>query len=89
MEPPQLPEILTRNAGPGCGLPAKTLASLLGHSDSRITMQFYNRVTVANRAAAAAAIDNLFAGHFHSTATGAESEEAGCPRWVNVSPCQM
>lgn len=43
------------------GTPPKTLAALLGHSDVRVTLQYYNAVTDANRAAAAAAIDSLLA----------------------------
>ncbi len=41
------------------GTPPKTLAKLLGHSDTRVTMQFYNRVTDANERAAGEAMDRL------------------------------
>jgi integrase len=43
------------------GTPPKTLVSLLGHSDTQITMQFYNRVTDANVREAARTINRLFA----------------------------
>ncbi len=43
------------------GTPPKTLAQLLGHSDVKVTMQFYNRVTDANERAAAAVTDRIFA----------------------------
>ena len=41
------------------GTPPKTLAKLLGHSDSRVTMQFYNRVTDANDRAAREVMDRV------------------------------
>jgi len=56
------------------GTPPKTLAGLLGHSDVRITLRFYNRVTDANKRAAGETIDRLFAAHFHCVSTGADSE---------------
>ena len=34
------------------GTPPRTLAKLLGHANTRVTMQFYNRVTDANERAA-------------------------------------
>ena len=43
------------------GTPPRTLAKLLGHSNTRITMQFYNQVTDANERAASQAMDQLFA----------------------------
>ena len=43
------------------GTPPKTLAKLLGHSDTQITMQFYNRVTDANVREAARTTNRLFA----------------------------
>lgn len=42
------------------GTPPKTLAKLLGHANTRITLQFYNRVTDANEQAAGRAMDRLF-----------------------------
>lgn len=42
------------------GTPPKTLAKLLGHANTRITLQFYNRVTDANERAAGKAMDRLF-----------------------------
>lgn len=42
------------------GTPPRTLAKLLGHTDTRVTMQFYNRVTDANERAAAEAMDRVF-----------------------------
>ncbi len=42
------------------GTPPRTLAKLLGHSNTRVTLQFYNRVTDANERAAAEAMDRLF-----------------------------
>jgi integrase len=39
--------------------PPKTLAKILGHSDVRITMTYYNRATDANERAAAVAMDHL------------------------------
>ena len=45
----------------GAGRPPRTLAKLLGHSNTRVTMQFYNRVTDANERAAAAAMGHLLA----------------------------
>ena len=42
------------------GTPPRTLAKLLGHTNTRVTMQFYNRVTDANDKAAVAAMDRLF-----------------------------
>ena len=41
------------------GTPPRTLAKLLGHSNTRVTMQFYNKVTDANELAAARAMDRL------------------------------
>jgi integrase len=43
----------------GAGTPPRTLAKLLGHSSTRVTMQFYNRVTDANERAAGEAMDRL------------------------------
>ena len=37
----------------GRGTPPRTLAELLGHSDVSVTMEHYNRVTDANKRAAA------------------------------------
>ena len=42
------------------GTPPRTLAKLLGHSNTRVTMQFYNRVTDANDRAAREVMDTLF-----------------------------
>ena len=42
------------------GTPPRTLAKLLGHTNTRVTMQFYNRVTDAHDKAAVAAMDRLF-----------------------------
>ena len=56
------------------GTPPKTLAGLLGHSDVRITLQYYNHVSDANQRAASDTIDKLFAAHFHCVSTGADSE---------------
>lgn len=41
------------------GTPPRTLAHLLGHANTRVTMQFYNRVTDANERAAAELMDQL------------------------------
>lgn len=41
------------------GTPPRTLARLLGHSDVRVTMEFYNRVTDANERAALQTMDRL------------------------------
>ena len=41
------------------GTPPRTLAKLLGHSDVRMTMYFYNRVTDANERAAAKTMDQI------------------------------
>ena len=43
------------------GTPPKTLATLLGHSDVQVTMQYYARMTDANVREAARAADQLFA----------------------------
>jgi integrase len=51
----------------GCGVPPKTLAHLLGHSDTRITMEFYNRVTDENTRAAAETMNRLLAEEKEST----------------------
>jgi integrase len=42
------------------GTPPKTLAKLLGHSNTRVTMQYYARVTDANERAAAEAMNRVF-----------------------------
>lgn len=42
------------------GTPPRTLAKLLGHANTRVTMQFYNRVTDANERAAGEAMDRMF-----------------------------
>ncbi len=57
------------------GTPPKTLASLLGHSDVKVTLQYYNRVTDANRAAAAAAMNALLSANVHCMSTGAASDD--------------
>jgi len=44
------------------GTPPRTLAQLLGHSNTRVTMQFYNRVTDANERAAAALMNQVLTG---------------------------
>lgn len=41
------------------GTPPRTLAKLLGHANTRVTMQFYNRVTDANERAAAEAMNRI------------------------------
>lgn len=41
------------------GTPPRTLAKLLGHANTRVTMQFYNKVTDANERAAGEAMDRL------------------------------
>lgn len=41
------------------GTPPRTLAKLLGHANTRVTMQFYSRVTDANERAAGEAMDRL------------------------------
>ena len=41
------------------GTPPRTMARLLGHSNTRVTMQYYNRVTDANERAAAEAMNQL------------------------------
>jgi len=43
------------------GTPPRTLAQLLGHANTRVTMQFYNRVTDANEKAAGEALNRLLA----------------------------
>ncbi|MCP4590491.1 MAG: phage integrase family protein [bacterium] len=43
------------------GTPARTLAKLPGHSDTQITMPFYNRVTDANIREATRTTNRLFA----------------------------
>lgn len=57
------------------GTPPKTLASLLGHSDVKVTLQYYNRVTDANRATAAAAMNALLSPNVHCMSTGAVSDD--------------
>lgn len=42
------------------GTPPRTLAKLLGHANTRVTMQYYNRVTDANEKAAGETMDRLF-----------------------------
>ena len=42
------------------GTPPTTLSKLLGHSNTRVTMEFYNRVTDANERAAATAMNRVF-----------------------------
>jgi integrase len=54
------------------GTPPRTLAELLGHSDVSVTMEYYNRVTDANKRAAAQTMDEMFA-----QAIGDQVEEAG------------
>jgi len=44
------------------GTPPKTLAKLPGHSDIRVTMQFYSQVTDANAREAARTVNRLIAG---------------------------
>jgi len=41
------------------GTPPRTLAMLLGHADTRVTMQYYSRVTDANERAAGDTMDRL------------------------------
>lgn len=41
------------------GTPPRTLAKLLGHANTRVTMQFYNRVTDANERAACDAMNRV------------------------------
>ncbi len=45
------------------GTHPRTLAKLLGHSSTRVTMTYYNQVTDANQKAAAATMDRLFGAH--------------------------
>ena len=50
----------------------RTLADLLGHGDVSVTMEFYNRVTDANRREAIRTMDRILAGnHPKQRATGA------------------
>jgi integrase len=42
------------------GTPPRTLAKLLGHSTTRVTMEFYSQVTDANEQAAAEAMNRVF-----------------------------
>jgi len=56
------------------GTHPRTLAKLLGHSDVRLTLQFYQRVTDANERSAAANADRLFDAHFHGTSTKVASD---------------
>jgi len=44
------------------GTPPRTLAKLLGHSNTRVTLQFYNRVTDANERAAGELMDRVLSG---------------------------
>lgn len=44
------------------GTPPRTLAKLLGHANTRVTMEFYNRVTDANERAAAQTMDRILGG---------------------------
>ena len=41
------------------GTPPRTLSRLLGHSNTRVTLQYYNRVTDANERAAGEAMDRI------------------------------
>lgn len=41
------------------GTPPRTLAKLLGHSNTRVTLQFYNRVTDANERAASETMNRI------------------------------
>ncbi len=41
------------------GTPPRTLAKLLGHTNTRVTMQFYNRVTDANERAASDVMNDI------------------------------
>ncbi len=43
------------------GTPPRTLAKLLGHANTRVTLEHYNKVTDANERAAGEAMDRLFA----------------------------
>ncbi len=52
------------------GTPPRTLAKLLGHSNTRVTLQFYNRVTDANERAAGVAMDKIFAAKHPSAFAG-------------------
>ncbi len=45
------------------GTPPRTLAKLLGHANTRVTLEHYNKVTDANERAAGEAMDRLFARH--------------------------
>ncbi len=48
------------------GTPPRTLAKLLGHTNTRVTTQFYNRVTDANERAAGEVMDRLLAAEQHN-----------------------
>lgn len=52
------------------GTPPRTLAKLMGHTNTRVTMLFYNRVTDANERAAAEAMDRLLAPRGQSADVG-------------------
>ena len=43
------------------GTPPRTLARLMGHSDVRVTIRFYNQATDANEQAAVQTMDRLLA----------------------------
>ena len=69
------------------GTPPRTLAQLMEHSDTRVTMEFYNRVTDANQQAAATTIDRLLAADFHCISTGTASDGIAQGSQIAVSPC--
>ncbi|MCA9249534.1 MAG: tyrosine-type recombinase/integrase [Phycisphaerae bacterium] len=55
------------------GTSAKTLAKLLGHSDERMVLRFYSRVTDANEKAAIETMNRLLQSEFHRSSTEAGS----------------
>ncbi len=52
------------------GTPPRTLAKLLGHANTQVTMQFYNRVTDANERAACDAMNRILKQGDHAAHAG-------------------